>query len=379
MRISFLGYRTVGTGSGGIERHVYEMATRFAAQGHEVNLFYRRRYQPEPPMLPAGVMAHAKPCIYEKHLENLSHTLMSLPEAIRRSDIVHFQAIGPTLLSWLPRLAGRKVVATVQALDFERAKWNAFAKRVLYASAWTAAKVPNVTICVSRPMQAFFQERFHCDAVYIPNGVSEPVIRPLERLKPLGLTKGGYIMALGRLVPEKGYHYLIEAYKQLDTELKLVIWGEHTHTQAYVEQLKRQAGDDPRILFPGPAFDRDKDEAFSDAKLFVLPSDIEGLPLVLLEAMSYGCPVLVSDIEANLDAFAERPDAARERLSGELGYVFKAGDVADLTARLQSVLARDDLGQTGARSRAFALDVFHWDKLAAQTLAVYESLLSGSR
>ncbi len=201
MRISFLGYRTVGAGSGGIERHVYEMASRMAAQGHEVHLFYRRRYQPEPPMLPLGVSASAKPAIYEKHLENLSHTLVSLPEAIRRSDIVHFQAIGPTLLSWLPKLRGRKVVATIQALDFQRAKWNAFAKMVLLAEALTAVTFPDVTISVSRTMQTFFRERFNRETVYIPNGVSEPVIRPLDRLRQLGLKKNGYIMALGRLGP----------------------------------------------------------------------------------------------------------------------------------------------------------------------------------
>jgi glycosyltransferase involved in cell wall biosynthesis len=375
MRIAFLGFRSVGTGSGGVERHVYELTVRLAALGHDIRVFYRSRYQTSLPDPGLGLRMIPKPAVYSKHLENVSHTLCSLPDAIRDSDIIHFHSMGPTLLSWIPKLFRKPVLATIHSLDFQREKWNAFARKVLYLSAWTSIAFPDATISVSRPMAGFYRENFGKAPVYIPNGINAPTRRPLERLRHLGLEEKGYILALGRLVPEKGYHYLIRAFRALDTDLKLVVAGAHTHTPEYVESLAALAGGDPRILFPGPIYNEEKDEIFSNARLFVLPSDLEGMPIVMLEAMSYGCPVLVSDIPANLDVMSGDREASRRALSGELGHFFRAGDIPGLTGLLAYLLQDSGLSAMGLRGREFVLGEYRWDAIVEQTLELYRRVL----
>lgn len=375
MRVSFLGFRSVGTGSGGVERHVYELAVRMAALGHQVRVFYRSRYQTSLPDAGPNLRLIPKFTIYSKHVENLSHTLCAMPEAMRDADIVHIHSMGPTLLSWLPKLCGKTVVATIHSLDFQRDKWNALARKVLYLSAWTSVTFPDATISVSRPMCEFYRSRFGRSPVYIPNGINPPETRPLERLAGLGLAPRGYVLALGRLVPEKGYHYLIRAFRQLATDCKLVVVGAHTHTPEYVRSLEAMAGGDPRILLPGPMYDEEKAELYSNARLFVLPSDLEGMPIVMLEAMSHGCPVLVSDIPANLDVVSGNGEEARRALQGELGYCFRAGDVPGLAALLHGLLPRGDLPEMGERGRRFVLASYQWDAIVEQTLGLYRSLL----
>lgn len=373
MKIAFVGLRSIGEGSGGVERHVHELATRMARRGHDVSVFIRARYQTEAVDEP-GLKLVPKPTIYTKHFEAISHTLTSMPSAIRTADVVHFHAIGPSLLSWMPRLFGTGSVVTIHGMDFQRAKWGGLAKRVLRLAAWTAVRCPNATIAVSRPLSRAFDEMFSTAPTYIPNGISRPVNRPLDRIKKFGLEPGKYVLNLGRLVPEKGCHYLIKAFRGLDTDLKLAICGDPTHTENYATRLRKLAGDDPRIVFTGPVYGPDKDEAFSGAKLFVLPSDLEGMPIVLLEALGYGCPVLASDIDAVLDTFDADEIRAREKLDGSLGYAFKAGDVDDLRKRLAWALSQDGLAGVGDRGRTFALAAYDWDKITDQTLAVYRSV-----
>jgi glycosyltransferase involved in cell wall biosynthesis len=374
MRISFLGLRSIGEGSGGVERHVHELATRMARQGHQVNVFCRGRYQTETVHCP-GLRVIPKPTLYTKHLEAISHTGAALPEAIRRADVVHFQALGPSLLSWVPRLARTRSVVTIHGLDYQRAKWNALARNVLRMGAWTALHCPHATIAVSRPLCHTFEEMFGKAPTYIPNGISRPELRPLERLRRFGLEDSGYLLFLGRLVPEKGCHLLIQAFRDLDTDRKLLICGDASHTGEYVARLRELARDDPRIVFTGPVYGAEKDEAFSNAGLFVLPSDLEGMPIVLLEAMSYGCPVLASDIDAVLDTFDPDPHQAREQLRGHFGFHFRAGQVQDLRTRLEAALGHPDLRNMGRRARDMALQAYDWDAITAQTLAVYRSVL----
>jgi len=367
MRIAFVGLRSIGVCAGGIERHVEELATRMAALGHEVTVFCRTRYNTIAGGEYRGVRLVNVPTVYSKHLEAICHTALCLPAVLTGYDVVHFQALGPSLLSWAPRLAGRRVVVTVHGLDYLRGKWGRAASLVLRLGAWTSAHCPNRTIVVSRQLQQHFASALHTATTCIPNGVNTPVRRPLNALRRFGLAEQGYVLFLGRLVPEKGAHQLIQAFRQVDTGLKLVLAGGSSHSDAYVEELKELAGQDRRIVFTGPLFGADKDEAFSNAKCFVLPSLLEGMPLTLLEALSYGCPTLASDIPECLEVL----DAG----GAPLARTFAHGDPADLALRLADMLKRLDLDEMAEHARREVLARHDWDAITRQTLAVYAETL----
>lgn len=371
LRIAMLGLRGLGTsGQGGVERHVEELATRMAGKGHDVTVFCRTRYNPEGNRAYAGLRLVNKPAIYSKHLEAISNTAMIMPSVLWGYDIVHFHATGPSLLSWVPRLFRQKAVVTVHGLDFMRAKWGGLASAVLKAGAWTAINCPNATIVVSRTLQKYYKDTAGKDSYWVPNGVSEPVLRPLDALKRFGLEPGRYILSLGRLVPEKGIHYLINAFRALETDLKLVIAGGGMLDNSYERELREMAAGDERIIFTGPLYGPDKDEAFSNAELFVLPSDLEGMPIAMLEAMSYGCPLLSSDIPECAEIFTDVKISSEKPICAS----FSAADIYSLQESIKSLLTREDLAQMGQRGREYILKEYQWDKIADETLNVYKGL-----
>lgn len=370
--IAMLGLRGLGTsGQGGVERHVEELATRMAAKGHDLTVFCRARYNPEGNREYQGVKLVNKPAIYSKHLEAISNTAFTIPSVLRGFDIVHFHATGPSLLSWLPRLTGQKVVVTVHGLDFMRAKWGGIASAILKAGAWTAINCPNATIVVSRTLQKHYLHNTGKNSFWIPNGVNAPEQRELDAMKRFGLEKNRYILSLGRLVPEKGIHYLIPAFRNLETDIKLVIAGGGMLEDGYEQRLKKLAGDDARIIFTGPIYGQDKDEAFSNARLFVLPSELEGMPISMLEAMSYGCPMLSSDIPECVEVFTDPKigDAAPICASS------KVADIADLQKKLETLLHDPELAAMGERAKKYILQEYQWDSIAQNTLELYSSLL----
>lgn len=366
-----LGLRGLGSaGQGGVERHVEELSWRMAERGHAVTVFCRSRYNPEGDRLYRGVRLVNRPAVYSKHLEAVTHTALVMPSLLWGFDVVHIHATGPSLFAWLPRLTGRKVVVTVHGLDYRRAKWGGLASAVLKAGAWTAIHCPAATIVVSRTLQEYYRESAGKESVWIPNGVNSPPRPALDGLKRFGLEKGRYILSLGRLVPEKGLHYLIPAYMALNAEEKLVVAGGGGPEDGYERRLRALAGKDARVIFTGPLYGRDKDEAFANAKCFVLPSDLEGMPIAMLEAMSYGCPVLASDIPECLEVFSGRdspPDAPVARF-------FRAGDVSDLRNALAGLLRDGDLPALGENARGFVLNAYRWDDITESTLAVYAGL-----
>lgn len=372
MRIAHIGLRGIGEAvSGGVERHVRELAVRMAARGHSVSVICRSRYETHQGDDYQGVALVRRPAVYTKHLEAITNTAAGMPAAIGRADLVHIHATGPSLLSALPRLAGRAAVVTVHGLDFQRAKWGGLASMILRAGAWTAAACPNRTIVVSAALRDHYAARGH-ETVHIPNGVPEATRRPLDALSRFGLMPDRYVLALGRMVPEKGFHHLVRAYRGLKADIPLVLAGPASHSRDYLRKLRELAGDDPRILFTGALFGADKDEALSNARLLVLPSDLEGMPLVLLEAMAYGCPVLTSDIAPCLETL---DDGTPDPLSGRLGWSFPAGDVQALADSLARLLPREDLRPAGERARTLALSRYDWEGITDQTLDVYRSAL----
>lgn len=368
MRVAFTGLRAIGQGSGGVEKAVEELSTRLAARGHDVTVFCRGRYNPESLTAYRGVRLYNLPAVYTKHLEAISHTLLSVLHALAGYDVVHIQATGPSTLAFLPRLAGRKVVVTVHGLDWKREKWRGFAKLALRAGVWTAVHFPHRTIAVSQNLRRHLVERYRRDVVYIPNGIPAATRRPADRIRRFGVSGDDYVLFLGRLVPEKGCHVLLEAFRDMDTRLKLLIVGGASHSDDYVAGLRRLAQGDPRIVFTGPLYAEEKDEAYTNARCFVLPSTLEGLPIVLLESLSYACPVLCSAIPENIEVLADDPAA--------YARTFPPGDAAGLRSRLSEVLA--DPGAARARAEAALRDrvpAYSWDRITDQVEAVYRDLV----
>jgi glycosyltransferase involved in cell wall biosynthesis len=260
---------------------------------------------------------------------------------------------------------GHKTVVTVHGLDWQRAKWGRLARRYLQACEGFSVRFPNATIVVSQVLQDYYLRKFGRRVDAIPNGIQAPQRRAPEQIRERwGLGEGDYLFFIARLTPEKGAHHLIRAFRELDTDMRLVIAGEGLHEDRYVAELKALAADDARIVFTGFVGGTLLEELFSNAYLYVQPSEIEGLSIALLEAMSFGRCVLSSDIPENLE------------LVEGVGFSFRSRDVDDLRAQLASLLA-DSAAVAAGGERAFAHAVgnYSWDRVAESTWAVYQRLL----
>jgi glycosyltransferase involved in cell wall biosynthesis len=276
--------------------------------------------------------------------------------------IVHYQALGPALFSFLPRLAGKKTVVTVQGLDWQRKKWGWFASRVLRLGEKAAIRFPNATVVVSQTLREHYLSRHRARTRYVPNGTSLRCRTPSSRMNEWGLQSGKYILFLGRLSPEKNCHLLIEAYEKLKPSVKLVLAGGSSYSDSYVTGLQKHASG--QILFMDWLAGEALDELLTNACLFVLPSDLEGLSLALLDAMGAGVCVLASDIPEN-----------RELVNGA-GFTFAKGDVVDLERMLRLLTSDVDLRESAARK---ALDKIQqsylWPLITTQIEQVYLDLM----
>lgn len=363
MKIAMIGSRGIPETYSGIETALKAMCPRLVALGHEVTVYCRSYYDQSPDY--EGVHLISLPSINTKHLDTMSHVMLcTLDSLFHDFDILHFHALGPTLFSWLPRLQGRKVVATVQGLDWQRAKWGRLARAALRIGETTSARLPHRTIVVSRALKEHYEANYDSSIVYIPNGVDIPSPVPARRIaKEYGLRGDDYIFFASRLVPEKGAHFLLDAYSRLDTSLKLVIAGEGVHTEDYVASLKQMAT--PNVIFTGYVTGGLLEELFSNAHLYVLPSEMEGLSLSLLEAMGYGLCPLTSDIPENKEVI------------GDCGFSFRSGDPASLAETLERLLKEPDVVKDhGIRARSRVQHEYGWDRITDLTDAVYSSLFS---
>ena len=374
LRIAMIGQRGVPATFGGVERHVEELGARLAARGHEILVYTRTNYAQELRERWRGMEVRNLATVDSKHLDAIVHSARSTVAAIRaRADVVHYHAVGPGLPSPLPRFASRaSVVQTIHGLDSQRAKWSAAAQLVLRTAEWMSAHVPDETIVVARHLADHYQERYGRRTSYIPNGVDEPTVRAPEAIATRwGLTTGSYLLFLGRLVPEKAPDLLMRAFRRMPGDVRLVIAGGSSFTDDYVAGLERAAADDPRVILAGYVFGAELDELYSNAAAFVLPSAVEGLPLTLLEAASYGTPVVASDIAPHLEVVGA--DGPGHRL-------FPVGDEGALAEALRRVTADTLAEREGAAAlRSQVLATYRWDAIADATEAVYRRLRAGSR
>lgn len=373
MKIAFIGQKGIPAKSGGIERHVEEVAVRMVKAGHEVFVYVRNNYTPEKMESYRGVHLIHLPSIPTKHLDAITHTLLaSLHALFCRYDIVHYHGIGPTLLSWIPRFLkpGTPVVATFHCQDYYHQKWGAFARLSLRIGELMTCKIPNKTIAVSKSLAFLAKEKYGCQTTIIPNGAEISYCEQTDELSKWNLKDKRYILSQGRLIKHKGVHYLIEAFKQLEdtskipNNFKLVIVGDGFHTDDYVRYLHTIAKGRKNIIFTGTQTGEAMEQLFSHAYLFVQPSESEGMSLSLLEAMGHGLTPLVSDIKENTDVIEKD------------GFSFSSKSVADLHARLAYLLSRpEEVKQVGVLAKKRIQDEFSWDSIAKKTADLYESIL----
>jgi glycosyltransferase involved in cell wall biosynthesis len=362
MRIAMIGQKGIPASYGGVERHVEELATRLAARGHAVRVYNRPHYGELQSGTYRGVQIVTLPSVATKHLDAISHTAACTTHAVATgAELIHFHAEGPSLWSWLPRILPREpaVVATIHGQDWLRPKWGKTASLALRMGEWMAMRVPHETIVVSASLTRALSEKHHQRAWFIPNGISIDPGDDTSILGELGIADGRYVLFASRLVPEKGAHYLIAAAQSAELAVPLVLAGDSSFSQDYVDDLKAKAAGAP-ILFPGYVYGARLAALFRHTALFVLPSDLEGLPIVLLEALAYGAPVLASDIPPNLEVL------------DDFGTTFRAGDVRDLRVQLERCLDHVQ----GRRQQAKAcsdgiLREYDWDAVTDQTEDVY--------
>jgi glycosyltransferase involved in cell wall biosynthesis len=352
---------------GGIEKHVAELAARLPGLGCEVDIYSRPHYSDaEGPADLPGVRVIRLPSIPTKHMDAISHTVVATGHALfRDADVVHYHALGPGLLSGIPRWFNRQAsVVTVHGLDWQRDKWGGFARGVLRLGESASVTMPDATIVVSKALREHYLEQHRKATHYIPNGIVAPVYREPEMIRSAGIA-GKFILFVGRLVPEKGCHLLLEAWRRLPRDVRgeyeLVIAGDAGFTTGYVEELQAGAPDGVRFLgyVHGPILE----ELYTNASLVVLPSTLEGLSITLLEGMSYARCCLVSDIPPNVEA------------AGGEAVLFKSGDVADLGARLADLLADPaEMERRGAAGQIRAIENYSWDRVAALTADLYQEI-----
>lgn len=369
LNIAMLGHKRIPSREGGIEIVVGELGTRMAAKGHHVTCYNRsghhvsgEKYDTQKIKNYKGVKLKTVPTINRKGLAAMTSSVFaSIFASFGNFDIVHFHAEGPCAMLWLPKLFGKRCVATIHGLDHQRAKWGRLASAYIMLGEKMAVRYADEIIVLSENVRQYFLDTYHRETIYIPNGVNRPVRRKSDRIQAkFGLQKDSYILYLGRIVPEKGLKYLIDAYKKVKSSKKLVIAGGASDTDNYMDELKKMAAEDERILFTGFVQGCILDELYSNAYLYVLPSDLEGMPLSLLEAMSYGNCCLVSDI-------AECTSVVEDK-----AVIFKKGDIADLSNKLQVLCDDSSMVQQFRDAAAdFICNKYNWDQIVDQTLELY--------
>jgi glycosyltransferase involved in cell wall biosynthesis len=368
MRIAFIAVKGIPKG-GGVEKVTEEIGSRLVARGHDVTVYSSRDYGTADGIY-NGMRIITVPSINSKTMHKLSICFNATLDVLkkRQVDLVHVHAVGPSLFSIFPRLVGIPTVVQTHGVEWQRDKWGIVGRTFFKLSDYTVVYFPNRATSVSRVQQEYFRGRFGKEVLYIPNGVSPVEQREPRWLLEQGIVPGRYVLFAARLVEEKGTHFLIEAFRKLDTDMQLIIAGDAAHSDRYKARLRQLAGDDPRIKFLGFITGIPLEELFGSAYLFCLPSTLEGLPVALLEAMNYGNCCLASDIPENLEALEE------------YGFTFRNRDSEDLCRVLAKLLA--DPAGVAAKKNAAREHVrrnYCWDRVTDQMEELYLSLVDKRR
>lgn len=363
-----LGHKRIPSREGGVEIVVEELATRMVAKGYCVTCFNRKGKNVTNGCKERRVVSYKGVEIKEAPTWDIkglaavtSSFFATLMATFGRYDVIHFHAEGPAFMCWLPKLLGKHVVVTIHGLDHMRAKWGWLASKYIMLGEKNAARYADEVIVLSKSVQRYFLKKYNRETILIPNGVKKPKLKAANIItEKYGLSKNEYILYLARLVPEKGLDYLIKAFKNVSTNKKLVIAGGSSDTNDYVNHLKQLAANDERIMFTGFVQGEILEELYSNAYVYTLPSDLEGMPLSLLEAMSYGNCCLTSDIEEC------------KSVVGKYGILFPKGNVDELRRCLQKICNEYDCVKYYKSVAGNAvISRYNWDDIVDKTLALY--------
>lgn len=374
MKIAMIGHKRIPSREGGIEIVVGELSSRMVKKGNEVVAYNRKSehiagkdFENNAGLKEySGVRLEWVATPNSSKLNAIVYSAFATLKAVfKKFDVIHFHAEGPSAMVLPAKLLGQKCVVTIHGLDWQRSKWGGFATKFLKFGEKTAAKYADEVIVLSQNVKDYFMKTYGRETVFIPNGINKPNIRKANIIKEkYGIDKDDYILFLGRIVPEKGIHYLINAYNQLKTNKKLVIAGGASHTSEYESELHDLAANNKNILFTGFVQGEELDELYSNAYIYCLPSDLEGMPISLLEAMSYSNCCLTSDIRECTEVCNDRAE------------YFAAGSTQDLKAKLEALLGDEKkVSDYKSNAQQYVLEAFNWDDITQQTLDLYKRVI----
>lgn len=360
MRIAMIGHKRIPSREGGVEIVVEELAKRLVEHGDVVEVYNRsgahlanKNFTQYGERYYEGIRLITIRTINRKSFDALIYSFLATIRAIfGRYDLIHYHAEGPSVMLIIPHLLKIRTIATIHGLDWQRAKWGGLATKYLLLGEKIAARYADEIIVLSKSTHEYFKNTYNRETHYIPNGVIDPL--PIEADvidKKYGLKRNDYFLFLARIVPEKGLHYLIEAYRNLDTDIRLVIAGGSSHSDDYIEKIKASVEKDNRIIMTGFVDGQEREELFSNCLAYILPSDIEGMPLSLLEAMSYARKCIVSNIPENIEVIKNN------------GYIFEKGNSTSLQHQLQKLLDIEDGGHDPGHCSNYNLSSFNWDNI----------------
>jgi glycosyltransferase involved in cell wall biosynthesis len=366
MKIALIGQKAIPAKSGGVDRHVESLAYYLSLKNETVFAYNRKGYLKEGDKQEMeGINIINIPYINTKNLAAITHTFLSVIQAMRNSvDVIHFHGIGPSLLTWMPKIFSPKikVVSTLHSFDYGNDKWGGFAKYMLKLGEKTMCKYADEVIVLTSLMADYLKEKYNRETTVIPNGAYIKETNTYNSLKQFNTEPKKYIVSVSRLIKLKGIQYVIKAFKDLkdsgeiESDMKLVIVGDGE----YRDDLVKMANDREDIVFTGNQSGNTLAELYANSSLFIQSSETEGLSISLLEAMAYGLPILASEIPANLEA------------ASDTAIYFQSKSISDLKVKLKEVLNNDEKNKELSRlAKERANTVFNWDKIVDDTIRLY--------
>lgn len=363
MKIAMIGHKRIPSRDGGVEIVVGELAARMVKMGHDVVCYNRSKRGVSRTEEYCGVKIKNVFTVDLRGAAAMTSSLFAaLSAAFGKFDVVHFHAEGPSAMCFIPKLFKKKIVVTIHGLDWQREKWGGFATKYLLFGEKMAAKHADEIIVLSENVKQYFKDTYNRETVFVPNGIDKHTkVEPDLITKKWNIGKDDYILYLGRIVPEKGVMYLVEAFNKLKCGKKLVIAGGSSDTDAFYNRILDKAKDNENIIFTGFVQGDVLSELYSNAYLYVLPSNLEGMPISLLEAMSYGNCCVVSDIPECTEAV------------GDMAVHFKKSDSGDLKEKLQMLCDDKDMVENyRSKSSDYVCEKYNWDEVVSKTLELYK-------
>lgn len=369
MKIAMIGHKRIPSREGGVEVVVEELSTRLVKKGHVVDVYNRRGKNVQDRNADSDkkklknykrVNIKTIPTINKKGLDALIYSFFASITAIfGKYDVLHYHAEGSCAMLWIPHLFKKRIIVTIHGLDWQRSKWGGFATKYIKFGEKLAVKYADEIIVLSENIRKYFKDEYNRETRFIPNGVDKPEVKKANIItEKYGLYSDDYILFLARIVPEKGLDYLIDAYNQIETDKKLVIAGGASHTNNYLEEIKKKTAENDKIIMTGFVQGEELEELYSNCYLYCLPSDIEGMPISLLEAMSYGKNCLISNIPENTT------------VCEDYAITFKKSDINDLKNKLEECLEGKGRRNNEEISN-YILNKYNWDDVVERTEKLY--------